>query len=209
MKVEVYRDFACAWCRLGTRRFEAAVQAAGGEPVELVHRPYQLNPDAPEGESHPLMQVMAAMFGPERAGSMFDNVVRLGAAEGVEYHFDRAIATSTLTAHRLMWLAERDADAEARSRLADAVYDAYFRDGRDIGDHETLASLAEDAGLDGVAVRAFLASGDGTAEVRDQAATARKEGITTVPTYVFPGGETLTGAASTEELTAALERARS
>jgi predicted DsbA family dithiol-disulfide isomerase len=209
MKVEVYRDFACAWCRLGTRRFEAAVRSAGAEPVELVHRPYQLDPEAPEGESQPLLQVLAAMFGADRAATMFDNVVKLGAAEGVEYHVDRAIATSTLAAHRLMWFAERHAGAAVRERLADAVYDAYFRDGLDIGVDETLAALAEDAGLDGAAVRAFLASREGAAEVREQGAKARAEGITTVPTYVFPGGEVLTGAVSTDELVAALVRARS
>ncbi|MEU1185453.1 DsbA family oxidoreductase [Streptomyces sp. NPDC005820] len=208
MKVEVYADFACAWCRLGMRRFERAVAAAGGEqPIELVHRPYRLSPDASE-EPRSTVELMTEMIGSrEQVDAMFGEMAQLGASEGVEYRFDRTVEVNTLTAHRLMWFAAKKYPAAVRSALANAVYDAHFRDGANIADHTELVALAESAGLDGDRVRSFLASDEGVAEVSAQAAAARRDGITSVPTFAFENGELLHGASTSEEILAALRRA--
>ncbi|SDM15099.1 DsbA family oxidoreductase [Nonomuraea jiangxiensis] len=207
MKVKIYSDIACPWCRLGTHQFHRAVAAAGAEPdLELVHSPYQLIPDAPE-EPRRLMDAVAEMFGPEQAEAMLTGMTRLGAEEGIEYRFDRAIAVNTFTAHRLLWLALREHGAKVQAALATALFDAYFRDGVNVADHTRLAELAERAGLDGGRVRDFLASGEGGAEVREQVAAARREGVTTVPRFVFENGALIVGATSTEALVDALRQA--
>ncbi|MFF9852772.1 DsbA family oxidoreductase [Streptomyces litmocidini] len=208
MKVEVHADFACAWCRLGLRRFERAVAAAGGEqPVELVHRPYQLSPDASE-EPCSTVELMTRMIGSrDQVDAMFGEMTRLGASEGVEYRFDRTVEVNTLTAHRLMWFAEQKYPAPVRSELANAIYDAHFRDGVNIADRTQLVALAERCGLDGDGVRRFLDSEEGVAEVTGQVAEARRSGITSVPTFVFENGELLRGASTSEEILAALRRA--
>jgi predicted DsbA family dithiol-disulfide isomerase len=205
MKVEVYDDIACPWCRLGTHQFHRAVAAAGAD-VELVHRPYQLMPDAPE-EPRPLVDTVVEMFGEEQAETMLAGMTQLGASEGIEYRFDRAIAVNTVTAHRLRWLALHEHGARVQAALATALFDAYFRDGVNIADHTRLTELAEQAGLDGGRVRNFLATEEGSAEVRDQAAAARREGVTTVPRFVFDNGELVVGVTSTEALGAALRKA--
>jgi predicted DsbA family dithiol-disulfide isomerase len=206
MKVEVYADIACPWCRLGTHQFHRAVAAAGaGTDVELVHRPYQLMPDAPE-EPRPLMDTVAELFGPEQAGAMVTEMARIGAGEGIVYRFDRAVAVNTLTAHRLLWLALREQGAEVQARLATALFDAYFRDGVNVADHTRLAELAERAGSDGGRARAFLAAGEGHAEVRALVAAARREGVTTVPRFVFGNGVVIAGVTSAEALGDALRQ---
>ncbi|MFL5913562.1 MAG: DsbA family protein [Gaiellaceae bacterium] len=207
MKVEVYDDIACPWCRLGTHQFHRAVAAAGAEPdVEFVHRPYQLIPDAPE-EPRPLMDTAVEMFGPERAEAMVVEMTRRGANEGIEYRFDRAIAVNTLTAHRLRWLALHEHGAEVQAALATALFDAYFRDGVNVADHTQLTELAERVGLDGGRVRDFLTTEEGSAEVREQMAAARREGVTTVPRFVFENGKLIVGVTSTEALRDALSQA--
>ena len=87
MKVEVFRDFACAWSRLGTRRFELATAEAGlSGSVELVHRPFLLNPDIPADippgiEPLLLLDAMGARFGGrERAESMLSSKCRSACA---------------------------------------------------------------------------------------------------------------------------------
>ena len=207
MKVEVYDDIACPWCRLGTHQFHRAVAAAGAEPdLELVHLPYQLMPDAPE-EPRPLMDTVVEMFGPEQAKAMLTEMTRLGAKEGIEYRFDRAIAVNTFTAHRLRWLALHEHGVKVQAALATVLFDAYFRDGVNLTDHAQLTELAERVGLDGGRVRDFLAGEEGNAEIREQLAAARREGVTTVPRFVFDNGELIVGVTSTEALGDALRNA--
>jgi predicted DsbA family dithiol-disulfide isomerase len=136
---------------------------------------------------------------------MLTGMTELGASEGIEYRFDRAVAVNTLTAHRLRWFALHEHGATAQAALATALYDAFFRDGVNIADHTQLTELAEQVGVTGT--REFLASGKGTAEVREQVAAARQKGITTVPRFVFDNGEVITGATDTETLRDALGRA--
>jgi predicted DsbA family dithiol-disulfide isomerase len=207
MKVELYGDIACPWCRLGTHQFHRAVAAADAEPnVELVHRPYQLLPDAPE-EPRPLMDTVVEMFGPEQAEAMVAEMARVGASEGIEYRLDRAMAVNTLTAHRLLWLALYEHGAKVQAALATALYDAYFLDGINVADHTQLTELADRIGLDGGRVRKFLTTEEGGAEVREQMAAARREGVTTVPRFVFENGELIVGVTSTEALGDALRQA--
>ena len=189
MNVKVYADIACAWCRLRTHQFDRAATVAGGErDVELVYLPFQLDPDGPE-EPRPLMEVMAEMFGRDQAGMMAAEMTRLGASEGVEYRFDRALAVNTFAAHRLLWFALRDHGAGLQAALARFLYEAHFRDGKNVADHEELAVLAGWTGLDGGRVKRFLASDEGVAEVREQVAAARHNGISSVPTFVLENGE--------------------
>ncbi|MFG2004161.1 DsbA family protein [Spirillospora sp. NPDC048911] len=205
MKVEVYDDIACPWCRLGMHQFHRAV--AGAElDVELVHRPFQLMPDAPE-EPRPLMDAVVELFGPDRAEAMLTEMTRRGAEEGIEYRFDHAVAVNTLTAHRLRWFVLREHGAEAQAALATVLFDAYFRDGVNIADHAQLTGLAEEVGLDGGQVRDFLATDQGAAEVREQVAAARQAGVTTVPTFVFENGEPIVGVTSSEAIGHALRQA--
>lgn len=195
MKVEVYDDIACPWCRLGTHQFHRAVTAG----------PYHLIPDAFE-EPQPLMDTMAEMFGPKQAESMVAQMTARGASEGIENRFDRAMAVNTLAAHWLLLLALNEHGAKVQAALATALFDAYFRDGVNVADHTQLTELAKRVGLDGCSVRDFLASEAEDAEIREQVAAARREGITTVPRFVFDNGELIVGVTSTEALRWALIR---
>ncbi len=205
MKVEVYADVACAWCRLRTHQFERAVAADGEHEVELVHLPYQLDPDGPE-EPRPQMEVMAEAFGRDRADLMASEMTRLGADEGVEYRFDRAVAANTFDAHRLLWFVLREHGAGSQAALARALYDAHFRYGVNVADHAELAALAGRVGLDGGRAMGFLASDEGAAEVRGRVAAARRNGIASVPTFVFEDGERRDGESATEAVLDALGR---
>ncbi|GAA2410886.1 hypothetical protein GCM10010191_19840 [Actinomadura vinacea] len=153
------------------------------------------------------MDTVVEMFGPQRAEAMVTEMTRVGASEGIEYRFDRAMAVNTLTAHRLRWLALHEHGAEVHASLATALFDAYFRDGVNPADHAQLTELAERVGMDGGRVRDFLATEQGDAEVREQVAAARREGVTTVPRFVFENGELIVGVTSTETLGDALRQA--
>jgi predicted DsbA family dithiol-disulfide isomerase len=207
MDVEVYADIACPWCRLGTYRFARAVTSLDASDVSVVYRPFQLNPHAPE-TPRPALDVMAGIFGREQAEAMAADMTRLGASDGLEYRYDRTMSVNTLAAHRLLWRTLREQGAGTQGRLAAALYDAYFRDGRNVADHAVLAEVAGTVGLDGAGVLDYLASDEDADDVRRDVAQARQDGIESVPTFVFPGGEILRGESRTEVLVAALTRSR-
>lgn len=208
MRVDVYADIACPWCRLCTHRFHQAVTADHAvHDVELVHRPYQLDPDAP-GEARPLLDVVTETFGSQQAAAMAAEITQLGASEDVEYRLDRALSVNTFTAHRLLWFALREVDANRQAELATALYDAHFRDGKNIADHDELAEVAGHVGLDPSDVTRFLATTEGTAEVTERLAAAQRDGVTVVPTFVFPDGEVVAGAVSSDALLETLDRTK-
>jgi predicted DsbA family dithiol-disulfide isomerase len=193
MKVEIYSDVACPWCYVGKARFERALAAfPGGSGVDVSYRPFQLNPATPV-QAQPLYDYYDRLFGPGFR-SKHSAVADIAAREGLDFHFDRALAVNTFTAHRLLWLTERDYGAAVQRDLKNALLRAYFTDGRDVGDHETLAELAGGVGVDADRARAWLADGEGADEVKRELAHAHELGIQAVPTFVFDGKYAVQGA---------------
>jgi predicted DsbA family dithiol-disulfide isomerase len=203
MKVEIYSDIACPWCYIGSTRFERAVAAfEGRDDVEVSFRPFQLNPDTPS-EAQPLYDYYDQLFGPEFRSRHAD-VVAVAAKEGLEFRFDQALAVNTFTAHRLLWLAEREYGPAVQRAVKAALLRAYFTDGRDIGDTETLVGLAAEAGVDPDLARKWLTSDEGTEETAEAIRYAGRLGIQAVPTFVFDGKYAVQGAQSTDVFLSAL-----
>ena len=206
MKVEIYSDIACPWCYIGKRRFEKALAAFPRRAeVEVVFRPYQLDPSAPAAAT-PLMDRLQRKFGAQ-APAMMQRVTDAAHAEGIEMHFDRALAANTLTAHRLLWLAEGEYGAAVQRDLADRLFDAHFSQGGDIGDRAQLTELAVAAGMDRAHVAAFIDSTEGTGEVKAEIRSAQEMGISAVPTFIFDDRYSVQGGQPSPIFLHALERA--
>ncbi|MEU9132575.1 DsbA family oxidoreductase [Kitasatospora sp. NPDC048540] len=204
MKVEIYSDVVCPWCYIGKRRFEKALAAfPGAADVEVVYRPFQLNPDASEA-GEPSAQVYERKFG-RPAQSIFAPLTEAAAAEGITFRMDDAVATNTFTAHRLIGFAGRHGRRE-QSAVKEGLLAHYFTDGGHLGDHAALTDIAVAAGLDRAEVTAFLASQDGVEEVHAELAEAARLGITSVPTFVFDGKTAVSGAQSPELLLEVMTR---
>jgi predicted DsbA family dithiol-disulfide isomerase len=197
MRVDVYSDIACPWCYLGKHRFERALAAfPGAEDVEVVYHPYRLDPDAPaRGTSHRAW--LDQRYGPQSA-AMDQRVADMGRAEGVAFDFDHALHADTLDGHRLLHLALTEHGPTVQADLHERLFAARFAEGADIGDHEQLADRAAAAGIDRDRAAAYLADGEGRAEVLAEFDDAARLGIRTVPTYVFEGRWAVSGAQDPE-----------
>ncbi len=184
LAVEIWSDVVCPWCYIGKRRFERALAEVADEiDVDIVYRPYQLDPTAVPGTNTPVIEAYAKKFGgPERATQIIQHVTDVAAVDGITFHMERALRANTLLAHRLLWFAEQTG---GQHEVKERLLRAYFEDGLDIADRDVLADCAADAGLDRSAVRSFLDTTDGLTEVRDFIAHAQDNGITAVPTFVF------------------------
>ena len=207
MNVEFWSDVVCPWCYIGERRFEKALaQFPHRDAVTVRFRAFELDPRAPETYPGTLNDMLAAKMHttPQQAAQMNARVSGIAAEEGLEYRLDAARPGNTLKAHRLLRLAfEKGIQAQVKERLMRA----YFSEGEAIGDTDTLARLAADAGLDAEEARAAL-SGDAFVEdVQEDEELAANFGIHGVPFVVIDERYAVSGAQPTEVFLHALRTA--
>lgn len=141
----------------------------------------------------------------ERSLELDAQVGRAFAGEGLAFNPDKMARTpNTFDAHRVIWLAGGRGVQDA---VVEAVFRAYFTDGRDLSDPATLAAVAGEGGLDPGEVNELLAGDRGAAEVRRGEQQGQRLGITGVPFFVVNGAVALSGAQPPEAFRAAIGQA--
>ncbi|MBP6786011.1 MAG: DsbA family oxidoreductase [Candidatus Promineofilum sp.] len=191
IQIDVFSDTVCPWCRIGKRHLELALADWEGEPVTVRFRSFFLDPTTP-AEGRDFKANMLAKGGGRRSLEDFFGAPReRGAAVGLTFDFD-AIEKSpnTMLSHRLVYLTPE----ERRGEVLDAIYTAYFEDGRDIGDIDVLIDVAQSCGLDGMAMREALAGDAAEADVLADLDFARQAGISGVPFFIFNNKYAFSGA---------------
>jgi predicted DsbA family dithiol-disulfide isomerase len=202
--VDVISDVICPWCYISKRRLEKAVAVFDG-PVGVRWLPFQLNPAMPkEGISR--REYRTRKFGSwERSQELDARVVAVGQSEGIHFAFDRIGRTpNTLDAHRLVGLAERRG---VQGAVVEALFRAYFTEGLDISNRQTLLDVVAEVGLDRHGAEALLNGDDGLEAVKDGDALARRFRVDGVPFFIVNGTLTLSGAQQPDAFLEALRRA--
>lgn len=206
MKVDIYFDVVCPWCYIGERRFARALEQAGAHDVDVVFRPFQLDPGAAP-EARPLSEYLTRRFGAMAEG-MQRRVGEYAAGEGIRIDWARALSVNTQRAHRLVRLAQLEYPSEVQRAVVEALFRAHFEEGRDVGDDAELVRIAESAGIDAPRAAAWLGSAEAEADVRDALADGRALGVQSVPTFVFDEQFAIEGAQSVEAFVQALAEVR-
>jgi predicted DsbA family dithiol-disulfide isomerase len=196
-RLEIISDVVCPWCYIGLVQLDRALGEAGN-PFAIRWRPFQLNPDMPEGGMDH-RAYYAAKFGEDRAQAIRERVteVRGGGAgppppPGARIDFGRiGRSPNTLDAHRVLHWAEAEGVQHALARI---LFRRYFAEGDDIGDRGVLASAAAEAGMDKAAVARLMEGGADRDAVRAEARAAAEMGVTGVPTFILGGRYALSGA---------------
>lgn len=191
VRIEVFSDVVCPWCYIGTRRLAAAVAtvvADGGNPPDVVMRPFQLDPTAPDAPS-PVLESYAKRFG-DRTQEILGRVTDVARTDGIELRFDRALRANTRRAHLLLEHALDDAGPEVQWALSDLLFRAYFEEGADLGDPATLDLIAARAGVHGARTAIDAGADRLAAALQD----ASDRGVTAVPTFVIDGQWSIPGA---------------
>ncbi|MBP2001230.1 putative DsbA family dithiol-disulfide isomerase [Paenibacillus shirakamiensis] len=207
MKVEIWSDYACPFCYIGKRRFEEALeQFPDRDQVEVVYRSFELDPTAPLRVEQDIHDMLASKYGMprEQAIATNHNVTAQAKSVGLEYNLDTMILTNTLDAHRLTHLA---AEQVLAKELNERLLRAYFTDSLNLGDHEVLADLAEEVGMNRTKALEVLASNQYTEAVRADEQEAGQLGIQGVPFFVMDRAYGVSGAQSLEVFLDALHKA--
>lgn len=195
LKIDFVSDVSCPWCVIGLKGLEQALARLGDAVSADIHfQPFELNPQMPpEGED--IAEHIARKYGstPEQLARNQEGIRARGAALGFTFDMDsRSRIYNTFDAHRLLhW-----AGLEGRQlNLKQALFVAYFTEGRNPGDREVLIDVAGKAGLDPLRAREVLESDEYAAEVREREQHYRRIGIQAVPSvivdeqYLIQGGQ--------------------
>ncbi|WP_189697819.1 DsbA family oxidoreductase [Streptomyces chromofuscus] len=207
MRVEIWTDIACPWCYVGRARFDQGLAAfAHRDEVEVLHRSFELNPQAENGNV-PIIDAVAAQYGRTREQQVAreEQAASMARAVGLEYRIGGRVFGNTFDVHRLLHFAKTHG---RQAELMDLAFRVNFADERSIYDRETQVSLAVEAGLDGAAAREVLDDPDAyAAEVRADERLAAELGAGGVPFFVLNRRYGVSGVQSAQAFTQALEQA--
>jgi predicted DsbA family dithiol-disulfide isomerase len=206
ISIEIYSDVICPWCYVGKRRLERALgQLRDRAQAQIDWRPFQLNPTMPLDGMDRTAYLKAKFGSLENFGRMKEQLLAAGEEEEIPFAFDKIQRTpNTFAAHRLVWYA---AQRGKQDQVVEALFCAYFLEGKNIGDVKTLVRVAGEAGLDRTETEEFLASDKGAVEVKTEEAVGRRLGISGVPYFVFNGRIAISGAQPPEIFVSALQQA--
>jgi predicted DsbA family dithiol-disulfide isomerase len=194
--LDILSDPICPWCHIGWTTLSRAMEARPRHGLALEWHPFQLNPDMPREGMDRRAYLEAKFGGREGAVRAYAPVVEAAEAAGLTIDFGAIERTpNTLDAHRLIhW-----AGLEGRQTpVATALFQAYFEQGRDIGDTAVLTEIGAAMGLDaGMVARLFATDADAD-DIRARDVHARTRGVTGVPTFVLAQRHVLQGAQPVE-----------
>lgn len=206
MRIDLFSDMVCPWCRIGKKNMDDAISAwteQTGETIPVTYRAFQLDPTLPP-EGKPFRESMAAkMGGDERLDPMFQRVTDAGAAIGLTFRFDKITRMpNTLLSHRITAILPE----ERRREWVEACMKANFEDGLDVASLDVLLGLAAGMGVDADDLRRRLEAGEGSAEVQQDLDMASGVGITGVPFFIIDGKYALSGAYPVSQFLAAFSK---
>lgn len=208
LTIEMVSDLVCPWCWVGLRRLQGAIELVPELEVDIRFRPFELDPTIPAGGTD-YKAYMKAKFGSDqsrdRANSMRDALIQYGKDEGIPFAFDQITRRpNSFNAHRLVrWAQGQDLGLE----MKEALFEAYFAKGQDIGDHETLVTLGAKVGLDSNIISSLLASDADVEATRTEANLFRQMGVSGVPTFIAHRQMAVQGAESSEKIARFLKTA--
>ncbi|MCO4842735.1 MAG: DsbA family oxidoreductase [Yoonia sp.] len=196
VKLDIISDPICPWCYIGKTNLDKALLQFPDHPFLIEWHPFQLNPDMPAAGMDRRTYLETKFGGKEGAIKAYAPVVENAERVGAVINFDAMKVTpNTIDAHRLIHWAGIE---ERQSFVVDLLFKAYFVDGRDIGDREVLADIADAAEMDAAMVTRLLATDEDTQTLRDRDAHSRKMGVNSVPTFIVANQHAVPGAQPTE-----------
>ena len=206
MKVEVWSDVVCPFCYIGKTHFdEALAQFAEKENIEFVWKSFQLNPNLKTNLDQTLYEHLSESKGisVEQAKGMGIHAALMGKAAGIELSFESSVVANSFNAHRLIHFAKsKGLQQEMKARL----FKAYFTEGKNIDDTETLITLAAEVGLEANKVKAVIESDKYADAVNDDINESQQLGVRGVPFFVFDRKYAVSGAQPPEAFLETLEK---
>ncbi|MEX0284539.1 MAG: DsbA family oxidoreductase [Paracoccaceae bacterium] len=207
VRLDIMSDPICPWCYIGKTQLDRALAETPDHPFVIEWHPFQLNPDMPAEGMDRRAYLERKFGGKEGAMRAYAPVVEHAEAAGLKIDFEGMQRTpNTIDAHRLIHWAGIE---QKQNEAVDALFDAYFVQARDIGDHEVLADVADAIGMDASVVLRLLSSDSDAEDIRQRDAHSRQMGVNSVPTFIVAQAHAVPGAQPPELWKRVIEEIRS
>ncbi len=207
LKIQIWSDILCPFCYIGKRKIEEAIaQFKHKNSILIEYKSFQLDRNFVPKSDKNMVQHLAKKYKKdvEWANALLDNMTQNAKNSGLDFNFDKAILANSLNAHRLMHLAKI---SQLSGELKEVLFRAYFTDGKDLNDLETLKTLALEVGLKKVEIEDVLNSNQYQEEVLKDQKEADAIGINGVPFFIFDYKYAVSGAQSVETFLRTIEKA--
>lgn len=207
MKIEIWSDVACPFCYIGRAHLMQALEKfENAEAVEIEWKSYILDPTLPASTDRDLYSSLAERKAMplEQVMQMTAGVTAMAAKAGLSVNFDNVQPVTTLEAHKMLQLAKAKGLGDG---VKHRMFEAYFNEGANPADPETLVRLGTDAGLKADDIRSALTDPAFAEAVGRDVARARSMGISGVPYFLIDGKYALSGAQPAAVMLRALEQA--
>lgn len=198
MRIDIVFDTICPWCFVGKRRLEKALAQRSHQPFDLHWRPFLLNPDMPENGIARSLYLERKFGGTSRVARMLKSLEEAGEKENIPFAFDRIQVTpNSVESHRLVQLAVQKGLA---AEVVEGLFLAYFCQGENIGDRQTLIEIGQRWGLAAKDCEDLFSGSQGRGEVYLDNAQTHRLSINGVPCFIFDGQYGIAGAQDPEIL---------
>lgn len=194
MKIEIWSDVLCPFCYIGKRHFETALkQFEHRDNIEIIWKSYQLDPSKPENVQDTYLNYLVKRKGmtEQQVEGMLNNVTQMAKQAGLEYHLDQCIIVNSMKAHQLIQYAKTKGLGDAAE---EQLFRAFFIEGKNIADLETLKQLATEIGLDATEVDQAFTDQKYHALVQQDIQEAQQIGVQGVPFFVLDRKYAISGA---------------
>lgn len=196
VKLDIMSDPICPWCYIGKTNLDRALEQIPDHPFTIEWHPFQLNPTMPADGMGRREYLEGKFGGKDGAVRAYAPIVQAAEAIGLKIDFEGMKRTpNTMNAHRLIHWAGIE---QRQSFVVQRLFEAYFRDARDIGDVEVLADIADGCEMDAGVVTKLLASDADYDDLQKRDQHSREMGINSVPTFIIANQHAVPGAQPTE-----------
>ena len=184
LKIDIVSDVVCPWCAIGYKKLSKAMEDLNEEILfEVNWKPYELHPEIPTEGFNKEEYYKIKFRNSNGSKDRFNHITEEGKKAGLEFNFDKSKnLPNTFLAHRLLWFSR---SKDMQDVIAEALFHAYFTEGRDIGSINELISISTENGLQKSEIKDFLKTDVGSDEILREELRAKEMKIFSVPTYIF------------------------
>ncbi|MHA2008296.1 MAG: DsbA family oxidoreductase [Promethearchaeota archaeon] len=174
LKVIVFSDYICPFCYIGFHRIEKLKEQYD---LDVEWEPFELHPETPK-EGFKMDQIS---FPSEYLERVMQNVKRLADEDGLNLKYSGKLPNSRLA----LYVSEFARSKGKFDEFHKLIFDAYWKEGKDIGDISLLLDLADSIGLDQEEIKDYIKSDEPKNRLKKNMFELGRYGINGVPTFLI------------------------